>query len=58
MVMIWEWNCAGALMVCPTSDRALHYLMLCRLLCPVHCEPQEHIRGTATDVRTETQAAG
>lgn len=25
----------------------LHYLMCCRLLCPVHCEPQKHIRGTA-----------
>lgn len=42
-----ERSCAGAELLCPTSHRFLHYLMCCRLLCPVHCEPQKHIRGTA-----------
>lgn len=38
--MMREGSCAGAVMLCPSSDRDLHYLKPCRLLCPVHCEPQ------------------
>lgn len=48
-------SCASAVMVCATSDRALHYLMLCL----DHCEPQKQTRETATDVqKSQTQAVG
>lgn len=58
-MMMRERSCAGAVMVHPTSDRALHYLMLCGLLRPDHHEPQKHIKETAADVlTTQRQSAG